>query len=551
MPINPTDDAPDFIPDSEMASSGPPDFLSDEEAMKMMPSPEPGITEVESGLIGAGQGLSFGFGDELVGAGKAAYGKVFGEDERPWSDSYRANQKEVEDYISEAAKQNPKSYLAGNVAGGVASVGVPGLGMLAPAKGLSAAANIGRAAAGGAVNALGNTTAHPFESPEGLKKASLATAGGAALGGMSQYGLDKITKALGAFAPDKLRRFAEERAVVATGPTAAERKALNSSGNLHSQGRELLDRKIVTPGADLLDISERAGKELNVAGPKIGKAVSDVDELIAKAKERVMSSGESEDAKMASLKAIDDEFGFNMGRVSDKIKKNLISENDFNPNLEGEVAKLKKLASSYEGRGTLPLSQGQKIKTSQRRLTNMDSDTIPQGFKKDIYNIIGEEMDSSVGKTGSLRSLAETGSPSGPLSSENDEILKAYKDANKTYGIMSDVKDRADNRYATQSGQRQMSMTDYLALIGGLSSGNPGIGAAAALTNKVARKYGPSTQAVGFDKLANLLDKTPDALKSVSGTGYDLLERGGKTAGLIRAEEEVLNPTSKKKKKSR
>lgn len=111
--------------------------LSPEEQNEMNARPDvivqKDISGVESAARGAAQGVSFGFADEVVGAVKAG-GDVLeevmsGNTTNPFADlsasyskyknEYRANDRAAEDL-------NPKSYIAGQVGGSVASTMLPG-----------------------------------------------------------------------------------------------------------------------------------------------------------------------------------------------------------------------------------------------------------------------------------------------------------------------------------------------------------------------------------------------------------------------------------------
>lgn len=69
----------------------------------------PKMSKKESALLGAAQGLTFDFGDEIVGGLKSLFTDKTYEEER---DSIR-------DYMKQAEEQNPGSYLSGDIAGGL------------------------------------------------------------------------------------------------------------------------------------------------------------------------------------------------------------------------------------------------------------------------------------------------------------------------------------------------------------------------------------------------------------------------------------------------
>lgn len=143
------------------ASTGASDFNWDDYEDHNQPE------KLESFLRGGWQGLTFGLGDELAGATDAVFTDKTYEEGR--DESRRLNA------AAEAA--NPKSYLAGDMGGSVATAFVPGLGALNAAKGARLAQVAGKAALQGGLTGFGKSEE---ESAGGL----LAdTAKGAMIGG--------------------------------------------------------------------------------------------------------------------------------------------------------------------------------------------------------------------------------------------------------------------------------------------------------------------------------------------------------------------------------
>jgi len=75
------------------------------------------IGALEAGLRGASQGLTFGFGDELYGAGRGALSFVQG---KGFSDEYAKARDENRAMNKKAAQDSPFAYYGGEIAGGVA-----------------------------------------------------------------------------------------------------------------------------------------------------------------------------------------------------------------------------------------------------------------------------------------------------------------------------------------------------------------------------------------------------------------------------------------------
>ncbi len=165
----------------------------------------PEKTMVESGLHGAAQGATMGYADELEGALKGAYDVTFGDSKLGQiAERYRANRDTARGRYEKARQDNPGSYLAGEVAGGVGTAFLPGFGWANAVKGASTAAKIGTAAKVGAVAGLGQSTADITKGQ--LGKAAEDTATGAAIGGVTQGVLSGIGAGLKHLTPTNAAR---------------------------------------------------------------------------------------------------------------------------------------------------------------------------------------------------------------------------------------------------------------------------------------------------------------------------------------------------------
>lgn len=142
-----------------------------------------GPSKIESGIRGLAQGASFGLADEAAGAVGAL--KSLLTDEK-LTDAYRRERDESRANYDAAEKENPGTYLAGQLA----SVAVPGAGSLGAVGRVGEAASLtqkvlGAAKAGaamGAVQGLGSSTADLTKGD--VKGAAEDTAMGAGVGGL-------------------------------------------------------------------------------------------------------------------------------------------------------------------------------------------------------------------------------------------------------------------------------------------------------------------------------------------------------------------------------
>ncbi len=112
----------DLPPGFRRKTSLPPGFRRKDEPL---PPSEPQVSAERAALVGAGQGLTFDFGDE-IGAGIQAglqglSNLVPGEDSASWRDVYRDAVQGNRGEIERAKRQQGTAYTAGDVAGSVVS----------------------------------------------------------------------------------------------------------------------------------------------------------------------------------------------------------------------------------------------------------------------------------------------------------------------------------------------------------------------------------------------------------------------------------------------
>lgn len=200
--------------------------------------------------VGAIDAASLGFSDEVFGVLKAATGKLTGDD-RLFDAIYDEAARSARDKLEQAERDNPKSFLGGQLAGGVATLAVPGLGVSgAAARGaslLSRAHTAGKAGAKlGAAYGIGSG-----EGAEGRLEGGLT---GAAAG----YGLGAgiapvavgVGKAAGAIIERaKLKPMAEKLGV--------DRQAITTVGEAVKTDRSARGLRKGTEGDRVLDLGNQ------------------------------------------------------------------------------------------------------------------------------------------------------------------------------------------------------------------------------------------------------------------------------------------------------
>jgi len=147
-------------------------------------SQEPG--KVQSALLGSLQGATLGFADE----GEAGVRSILPES--VGGGNYEDLIKDIRQRYKSAEETNPLSYTGGELAGGLATVAIPGLGAANEAKGLAQAGNMLRAGAiAGGLSSLGGR-----EDSKLSVQAAEDAAKSAAIGGGIGLGLGTVVPSI-------------------------------------------------------------------------------------------------------------------------------------------------------------------------------------------------------------------------------------------------------------------------------------------------------------------------------------------------------------------
>lgn len=205
---------------------------------------------LESGLRGAAQGISMGFGDEITGALESTF----------TDKTYAQARDESRKAYQEAQDANPITYGAGEIGGAIGSAFIPGLNI---AKGATLGARAAGAAALGATAGLGMSEADLTKGD--YVGAAKDTAIGGALGGALQYGGEKyIAPALkGAanymseseFGNSALKKLGK---VMANAPEEhTERYLKNPEAVNNSFSREELAQNLLDEGGSIEQLREK------------------------------------------------------------------------------------------------------------------------------------------------------------------------------------------------------------------------------------------------------------------------------------------------------
>lgn len=339
----------------------------------------------EAALRGAGQGLSLGFGDEIVGGVKAAGSKLTGNG-KSLEDLYN-QYRDIERQRNEAASQRyPKTYTGTEIAGGIGTMLIPGVGE---------AAMTGKGAAIlGALNGLGNSKADLTKGEVG--QAAIDTGIGAALGKGGQM--------LGsALAP-----VAKEAApAIQSAGEAVERKAGDMGLSALGMPKATIKQELGKPLGTFVDPSYRKGigqAALDNAGVFQGpeafrNQINDTFFKILEQKKPLIS------------KATD--------MLKDKIEKKAITAE------EAEILGKNAVSTKLEEGSQNLMKNLQKTETNSERLSNIEKDLngyVARVSKSDMDIAQLEDFKQAIG-----RDIGKSFKKSAHQSTVEDPVMTEFK----------------------------------------------------------------------------------------------------------------------------
>lgn len=523
------DDA-DSVPVDAKAESG--SFFDDADSQTIAPPRVGNSDNMTWGDYATNQIPIVGTVANAIGSGGAALVKKVTGDPRDLGDIYTDERDQFLADVAAYRKDKPGPATAGTIMG---SAAIPG--------------------AGGSLTRQVLVNAGTAAADAGLKGENMGLA--AILGGGITSLFGGVGKAISA-APS-LRDYAARRAVKASGAMTKEMRSLNDKGLLEETGKALLDNGVVKLGSSLEDIAEAAAKQKEVAGKAIGEAIEKGDEAVSSVRDHLSKSdlfkSAPDEVKKKILESVGP-TGFESGNVANRIARELIEPNAGNPMLSSEVKKLQSLVEKFREGGSKSLKEGLGIKSSQRRLTNFDSDTVPQGFKQDVYKIVKEELASGVANASRTKEVIKNLTPDemadaiifgqfpkGAAGDVAGEAAEQFAAANKKYAIMANTEEMAQKRFGAAQSNREMSPSDYASAGLGMIQGGPAGAVALGAINKAVRRYGSSTAAVTANEAAKLLEAAPESLKTAASAVKQLASGGNAARGVTNVVRDAQNPS--------
>lgn len=453
-------------------------------------SAKPEITELESLGRGALQNASLGFSDEITGGIEALWEAAKG-DPRTFGELYEQFRDESRANNENAQKANPKSYMAGQIAGAIAAAAVPGT---LAARGALGAGRVAQAASAlnstagligqGAAQGLGESKADNLggmarDAGAGAGAGLLALGAGKALGAagaeVSPY-VQKAFNKVGDFADN----VAESRAYKAIDPTGSQLRGISAAADdatARNVGRVALEEGIISDGlgsfpktlTSLLSDSPSISAMQNTAKNSMSRVHGELNDFVAD------SAGTSL-KKSSLLSGLDDVVSsMNKPVKSDSYVRSLIEKMDNNISLEDAINLRKEIGDLVKWDSNIQTAEEKLAEKAYHSLNNL-LDTYFPGYK--------------------------------PIRAE-EEIMNKIK-----YGLRNSKSSEA------------ITKGDFITGAFGLGAGGP-IGAGVGLAGKkMLSIHGNQMAAVGANKISEIVKKTPQALGKFAPTLQQALQRG-------------------------
>lgn len=470
-----------------MADFNPDEYLAEPDNKKARNK----FTAVESGLVGAGQGVTMGFGDEILGALGAFASKSpsYGGSEESTTELYRRLRDKARAQDTLAKADNPKSYIGGSLGGSAATALIPGLGI---AKGATLATGAGKAALAGGLVGAGESEADLTDPIRNGGKFVGDVAMGAGLGGVTQGVMGTAAKGLGAVTPSALRKLAETRAAKAVlgNNQKSFTEASARPGGVRSLGRSVLDEGIVTPLASHEAMLARASSKSSKYGAGIGNLLDTIDEKLGK---HTLKGTDIADDILTYRKGIPDV-----------------------PQNEAVRESLRKQAQYYSEKGAFGARDLQDLKNSYKYDPREQASlSLGKEASNEMKKIVGGNLEKNIDKMA-------------PLAGADVDYAKLKEG----YGAATTAKNALKRQVQRDTKNRLIEPSTYMSAAGAAAGGAGGLGSIGiGAANKAFLRYGNQLTATGADKAAAILEKSPEILKEFAGPLSNAMQKSLQSGG--------------------
>lgn len=480
-------------------------------AEETVSAPEDYAGDSKAALQGFGQGASLGYLPQIQAAAEPAITKIgdliTGQDQYSELPPYVERRDKNIELLEKLQKSNPKSMLAGQVAGTLSSLVAPGaaLSKVAPiAAGATGADIVGALTTRGLANAAAGIGTRMVANPGDVK--------GVVDPLQSQPRAQTIADNPGALALDlavpfagqalssagtAVRNKAGELAFKALGPYAKQARNAMASGKVQDVGKTMLDTGAVGGiPTSYQGLADRLGSLRQSSGKELGDTV----------------------AKMAQAES-GVPISLSRGEMAEQLEKKLINTQatdaadvlDQNARMQSRIDAVR--TNNGAESSTIPLLEAEMKKRAVQKTINYNR---PYGSDIPEAEIFNREYANQ------LRKGVEKGGEE--LAVKTGFDVNKFKELKNTSGNIISADEIVNNRNGREFANRFLSPSDYGvgamgAAVGGMSSGSPeermkhaALGASLALLNKGARQYGNQYVSGRLNLAGHLLKGTGSAI---------------------------------------
>ena len=403
-----TDDEMQALLDAEKPNKG----LTDKEMMLALADEEANkFSGIESALGGAQDVALMGYGPNIAAALKTK--SISSPEYVSQRDLY--NQK-----IQEMKQEDPGAFLSGQVAAGLGTALIPGVGA---AKGASLASRLAKAAAIGGAAGLASDTpdvegkVSDITSQDQIKERLSQGAFGAAIGPIAELGVTTIKKltpnsverAFAALNPDKAARK-EAR-------LAGEQKGLGSKENITSFAKS---ENVFSDFPDLTEIKNRA---IDLK-QKYGSSLKNIYQTAKKLSDDISHSGINPENTKFQLSQKD------LNRLKNSFVEKLKKEDWSDADKNSAIKEISDYFDNIQLDDIPDIMQLHEIKQSigdkAYRVGKAMQPTGAQDFWRKAGRIVDDEIQSRISSISNIMK-----------NTENENLAEALKEANKKYSLSS------------------------------------------------------------------------------------------------------------------
>lgn len=296
----------------------------------------------------------------------------------------------------------------------------------------------------------------------------------------------------------KLSNIANQSAYESLKPLGKAADKIVDQGRAQAIGKQLLDDKIVTPGASYKNILSRTNAKLKDYGEQIGFYAKTADKAIA---------------SDSSLRGID------VPDLLSNIQNKVIAPLAGDPSTVSAAKQVSDWAVDLKDisqNQDLGFEKAQKLKRSLDAVKakfGRGGDTILKDAFQDVYRILNDKIEQGIANV---------------FSKAAPDQVNGFEAAKTAYRNLADARAFISKTVARSDKNRFLSLTDYASLfgggvIGGVTGGPAGaaVGIPAAIANRLIRTKGSQALAGSAKGLSNLLNtqNIPVAQKGVLAGG--------------------------------